>query len=219
VVEVSGSCARKADGTLWCWGRNEFGQVGDGTTQSRLSAVQVATLGAGVAQVAASRNHVCARKTDGTLWCWGAHGTVGDGSFQDRLLPVQVPALGADVAQIWAGSHLTYALKMDGTLWCWGSGSFGDGVLDRFRSGPVQVTTLGAGVTEISGGGGAVNCARKMDSTLWCWGANGWGEVGDGTTENRATPVQVTTLGAAVSQVSASNKGMTCARKTDGTAW
>src|SRR5262249_20259299 len=81
---VGHSCARKVDGTLWCWGRNDIGQLGDGTTANQTTPVQAgaATLGSNVAEVALGGNHSCARKTDGTLWCWGDNGTgqLGDGT-------------------------------------------------------------------------------------------------------------------------------------------
>src|SRR6185295_1544489 len=88
VVEVAAgqfhTCARKGDGTLWCWGANDDGQVGDGTTDTpKPSPVQVAALGTSVVEVAAgSAPQTCARKGDGTLWCWGRneYGQVGDGT-------------------------------------------------------------------------------------------------------------------------------------------
>jgi alpha-tubulin suppressor-like RCC1 family protein len=223
-VAVSGrssSCARKTDGTLWCWGENGDGAVGDGTIQNRPLPVQVASLGAGVAQVSMGESHTCARRTDGTVWCWGrnAEGELGDGTTMNSSAPLQVAAVGTNAIQIAAGGHRTYARKVDGTFWCWGSGWFGDGPAHLFPSGPVQVATLGPSVADVSVGGGHA-CSRKIDGTLWCWGQNDYGGLGDGTTENRGTPVQVTGVGTSVAQVSASDVyGLTCARKLDGTVW
>jgi alpha-tubulin suppressor-like RCC1 family protein len=225
VVEVAvgglHTCARKSDGTLWCWGSDVFGQIGDGSTTSPKSMVQVASLGSSVAQVAAGANHTCARKTDGTLWCWGSNGSgqLGDGTTTQRTTPVQVTSLGTSVASVAAGAAHTCARKTDGTLWCWGLNSLGqigdNGTTQRLL--PVQVTTLGTAVAEASLGY-YHSCARKTDGTLWCWGYNAYGQLGDGTAIQRKAPVQVTALGAVVAQVSVGN-WHSCARRTDGTLY
>jgi len=125
------------DGTLWAWGLNSYGQLGDGTTTNRLSPVQV---GSGFAQVAAGYLHTVALKADGTLWAWGYNGfgQLGDGTTTQRLSPVQV---GSGFAQVAAGYLHTVALKADGTLWAWGYnyyGQLGDGTTTN-RLSPVQV--------------------------------------------------------------------------------
>lgn len=224
VVEVSGTCARKADGTLWCWGHNKGGQVGDGTAEERISPVQVGALGNGTAQVSATGDHVCARKTDGTLWCWGANmygastGTTSAPSFVRS--PVQVAALGTSVADVAVAASRTCVRKTDDTLWCWGGGStgaIGDGTeMDRFS--PVQITALGTDVTEVSMSD-YHTCARKADSTVWCWGENQYGELGEPTPPYKETlPVQVVAIGGNVAEVAA-GPGYSCARKVDGTLW
>ena len=130
-VKVGGyhACARKLDGTLWCWGYNTDGELGDGTTDSpKPWAVRVSALGTTVAEVAAGDGHTCARKQDVTLWCWGdnAHGELGDGTTASpKPSPVQVSALDTSVAQVAAGSYHTCAIKQDGTLWCWGDNQYG----------------------------------------------------------------------------------------------
>jgi alpha-tubulin suppressor-like RCC1 family protein len=85
----------KTDGTLWCWGENLFGQIGDGTTTGRLAPVQVVALANSVAQVTVGNSHTCARKIDSTVWCWGNNsmGNLGDGTLTERHTPVQVTAL------------------------------------------------------------------------------------------------------------------------------
>jgi alpha-tubulin suppressor-like RCC1 family protein len=219
VVDVSAgyshACARKSDNTLWCWGDNTHGQIGDNSLTMRPTPVQVTALGGTVAQVSAGGMHTCARKTDGTLWCWGYNGNnqLGDGTAVQRLAPVQVTTLGTTVAQVSAGDYNTCARKTDGTLWCWGLQT-GNSTTPNSAS-PVQVTTLGTTVAQVSAGG-SHSCARKTDGTLWCWGSNNSGELGDGTITSRATPVQVTTLGALVADVSARGDH-TCAVRTDGT--
>ena len=159
-VEAGGAhvCARKGDGTLWCWGMNDVGQLGDGTTMSRSSPVQVTTLGASVVGVSAGIRHTCARKADGTLLCWGLNGMgqLGDGTSTDRSSPVQVTALGPAVVDVAAGMYFTCAAKGDSTLWCWGesrNGQLGyggrgngeclyNGSPTRCESSPVRVTGL-----------------------------------------------------------------------------
>jgi len=167
------TCARKSDGTLWCWGRNSSGRLGNGTMTDSLRPVEVTGLGNAVVDVQASNAHTCARKTDGTLWCWGGGGSgqVGDGSLGDEPSPVQVIVLGANVVEVATGGAHTCARKGDGTLWCWGlnsTGQVGDGTKMN-RSSPVQVTALGADVRGVAAGI-THTCARKGDGTLWCWG-------------------------------------------------
>lgn len=215
------TCARKTDGTLWCWGSGVAGQLGDGTTLDKLLPVQVTALGTDVAEVAAGGFQTCARKTDGTLWCWGdnAYGQLGDGTTVDRLSPVQVTALGTDVIQVAVATSHTCARKADSSLWCWGgnaSGKLGDGTTVS-KSSPTQVTSLGTTVADIAVGA-SYTCARKTEGSLWCWGNNSYGQLGDGTTASKSSPVQVTALGPEVAEV-ALGTSHTCARKNDGSLW
>lgn len=116
-ISLGGAVARKGDGTLWCWGFNYDDELGDGTTSPpRLDAVEVSALGADVVDVSAGYEHTCARKGDGTLWCWGRNGfgQLGDGSIVDRPAPVQVAALGFDVVEVTAGGGHTCARSRDG---------------------------------------------------------------------------------------------------------
>lgn len=231
------TCARKSDGTLWCWGGNEYGQVGNGTIQLQTSPVQVATLGSNVAQVAVGWNHTCARRTDGTLWCWGRNqmGQLGDGtttgsdcSTPCKSTPIQVLALGSEVAQVAGGYNHTCALKQNGSVWCWGLNAFGqlgDGTTtgqscaggSACRPSPVQVAALGTAGAYI-GAGHYHTCARKLDGTLWCWGWNVQGQLGIGVAPTTPTPAQVTALGTGVAEVGG-GETHTCARKNDGTLW
>lgn len=225
------TCARKADGTAWCWGDNTFGQIGDGTDTSRHTPVPVATLGTSVAQIGAGLIHTCARKTDGTVWCWGDNslGQIGDGGSGGAFSPVPVAGL-TGVGAISLGTYHSCARKLDGTVWCWGynfTGQLGDGTTIQ-RNAPVQVVGL-AGAVEVAAGH-THSCARKSDGTVWCWGNNQDGELGDGTTVQRLTPVPVTALGTNAAELSAGGSfggvsdppfggAFTCARKIDGTLW
>ena len=211
------SCALKKDGSLWCWGNNDYGQLGNATTTS--ASIPVPTppiLGNDVAEVSLGWYHTCARKTDNTAWCWGANsmGQLGNGTTSNVPFPVQVGlnTLGSNVAQIRAGGETTCARKTDGTVWCWGRGTID-------IANPQQVAGLGNTVVDIAVGSSHA-CARKNDGTLWCWGFNSLGQLGIGNTDSINTVVQTgaTTLGNNVAQV-ALGTDFGCAIKTDGTLW
>jgi len=212
------SLALKSDGTVWAWGSNTHGQLGDGTTTDSPTPVQVSSL-TGVTAVATGENHSLALKSDGTVWAWGnnANGRLGDGTTTDRLTPVQVSSL-TGVSSITAGNYHSVALKSDGTVWAWGQnndGQLGDGTTtDRLT--PVQVLT---GATAIAAGN-YHSVALKSDGTVWAWGYNGHGQLGDGTTENRLTPVQAKGEGILTGVSSVFAGGFrSFALKTDGTVW
>lgn len=223
VVEVSAgqghTCARKENGTVWCWGFNQFGQLGDGTRNQSLLPVQV-TGPVGAVQISAGWNHACARKQDGTASCWGNgfSGQLGDHKLMPSAEPVASAAAGASIVEIAAGGIHTCARRADGTLWCWGgndSGELGDGTMMGRLSG-AQVAPLGTTVAQVAAGTGHT-CVLKQDRTLWCWGDNTWGQLGDGTRMNSAHPVRVMSVPSAA-QISAA-KEHTCAVDQAGAAW
>jgi alpha-tubulin suppressor-like RCC1 family protein len=211
----SHTCARKLDGSLWCWGGNRSGQLGIDSTQTSLVPVNVTSLANDVQQVTTGDDFGCVIKADRSLWCWGNNvsGQLGDGLTDDSLSPVRITAMGTDVVEVSASDTFTCARKGDGTVWCWGAGFLGNGGYGQ-SSTPVQVSGLGANVAQISTGGAAA-CARKTDGSLWCWGYNQWGLIGDGTTVDRSTPVQVTALGNTVAEISVGDV-FACARTIDG---
>ena len=138
--------AIQTDGTLWTWGNNSYGQIGDNTTTNRSSPVQVGAL-TNWAQVSEGYQTVMAVKTDGTLWGWGRNqsGQIGDNSVTQRNSPVQIGSL-TTWSAVSSGNGTTIALKTDGTLWTWGNNSNGQlgqnsGSTAR-RSSPVQVGAL-----------------------------------------------------------------------------
>ena len=209
----------KSDGTLWAWGNNGYGQLGDGTTTNRSVPVQVGTA-TNWASVAAGENHSVALKTDGTLWAWGYnyYGQLGDNTTTTRYAPVQI---GTDThwAAVAAGENHTVALKTDGTLWAWGYnyyGQLGDNTTTT-RYAPVQIGT--ATWTSITAGD-YHTAAIGSDGTLWTWGYNGYGQLGDGTTTTRYSPVQIAS---AVNWSAVAAGGIqgyhTVAIKADGTLW
>jgi hypothetical protein len=209
------TCAVTQGGALFCWGLDEDGQLGDGTTASKLSPVLIA---AGIAQAAPGSGSSCAVTQNGTLLCWGRNddGQLGIGSRARSLVPVTVTALDMAVAQADVGVIHACALKQDGTLQCWGAEPLGNGTSESVV--PVPVTALGNGVAAVTVGQFHA-CARKTDGTLWCWGLDTSGQLGRmAPPDVIPTPAQVEALGAAVIQASAGDLH-TCAVKQDGTLW
>ena len=220
-----GALALRADGTVWSWGYNYYGQVGDGTSTDRTSPVQVSGLSQIVA-VDGGYSFNMALGGDGTVWTWGINnrGELGDGTstpypfLPGRTVPLPVPGLSGVVA-IGAGEEHAFALKSDGTVWGWGNngdGALGDGATSGMRTSPVQVPGL-SGVVKIAGGA-YHTAALKEDGTVWAWGYNSYGEAGNGTTSPmQPTPVQVSGLSGVVAIAAGSYH--TLALKNDGTVW
>ena len=209
--------ALKSDGTVWAWGRNAEGEVGDGSTTNRLTPVKVSLL-TGVVAVAGGATHSLALKNDGTVWGWGTNGSgqLGDGTMSTRLTPVQVSGLTGVVA-IAAGFNLSLALKSDGTVWAWGFnyyGGLGDGTTIA-RLTPVQVSGL-TGVAAIAVGY-YHSMALKNDGTLWSWGYNSNGQLGVGNTTNSPLPIQVGGLTGVVAIACGSYHSL--ALKSGGAVW
>ena len=215
------TCAEKTGGTVWCWGVNSSGQLGDGTTTDRPVPVQVSGHATDWATVTAGGDHTCAEKTGGTVWCWGdnGNGELGNGTTTNSPVPVQVSGHATDWATVTAGQDYTCAEKTGGTVWCWGvnsSGQLGDGTTTD-RPVPVQVSGHATDWATVTANW-AHTCAIKTDHTMWCWGDNGFGQLGDGTTTNSPVPVQVSGHTPDWATVS-DGLGHTCAEKTEGTVW
>ena len=217
------TCAVKTNGTVWCWGPNHAGQLGDGTKEARLTPVQVIGM-SDTASVAAGDSHTCALKSSGSVWCWGSNvsGQLGDdtsGPEAGKMTPVEVMGL-EDVAAIATGQHHCCAAKADGYVWCWGynaDGQLGDGSSGpaSFKTIPVQVKDL-QGAKAVAAGHSHV-CAIIEEGSVWCWGDNGLGQLGNGSTKDSTNPVQV----AGLSEVKWIGAGdyHTCAVTNDGTGW
>ena len=199
--------AIKTDGTLWAWGLNQFGQVGTNDRTARSSPIQTVASGTDWKQVSGGISHSAAIKTDGTLWLWGenTYGTLGTNDITHRSSPVQTVSGGTNWKQVSAGSFTTAAIKTDGTLWTWGensSGSLGIGVSGN-RSSPIQTVSGGNNWKSVSVGNNSQVGAIKTDGTLWMWGFGSNGELGNGSTFARFSPVQTLSGGDNWKQVSA----------------
>ncbi|UHO39641.1 T9SS type A sorting domain-containing protein [Chryseobacterium capnotolerans] len=187
------SVGLKSDGTLWAWGRNSNGQLGDGTTIDRNAPIQIGTDNNWL-RIAAGDTYTLAIKTDGTLWAWGNndYGQLGDGTKADKLSPTQIGTT-AGWKSVSAGSYHSIGLKTDGTLWSWGYniyGQLGDGTIVE-KITPIQIGT--AANWQSIAAGYQHNLAIKTDGTLWAWGSNYSGQLGDGTTTARNVPTQIGT--------------------------
>jgi alpha-tubulin suppressor-like RCC1 family protein len=200
------TCGLTTVGGVKCWGGNDSGQLGDGTTTARLLPVDVSGLTSGVVAIATGAFHSCALTAAGGVRCWGSNenGQVGDGTTTNRLVPVDVSGLTSGVAAISAGGGQTCALTATGGMKCWGwneNGQVGDGTTTN-RLVPVDVSGLTSGVAAISAGG-AETCALTVTGGVKCWGWNWRGGLGDGTTVDSAVPVDVSGLSSGVVAISA----------------
>ena len=180
----------KEDGTVWVWGDNTYGQLGDGTTESSAAPKNIPGLN-GVVQIAVGRYTTFALKSDGTVYACGYNIAyqLGDGTNTNRLVPVKINGL-ENITMIDATTS-GIALKSDGTVWTWGQntyGQLGNGTTTD-SSVPVQVSGL-TGMTQVAKGW---NHCLAVNSTgnLFSWGCNNNGTLGDGTSFDQSYPVQV----------------------------
>jgi len=216
-AQVCCSTSDLPPGNAAAWGKNAFGQLGDGTTVDKLAPVQVSST-TQVTAIAAGAYHSLALASDGTVWAWGHNDwyQLGDGTNIDKSSPVQVPNL-SDVIAISAGAWHSLALKSNGTVWAWGlngNGALGDGTT-TLRTNPVQVMNL-AGVTAVSAGVG-YSLALKSDGTVWAWGYNWAGTLGNGSNTDSSVPVQVSNITQVVAISAGANHAL--ALRSDGTVW
>ena len=234
-IQIAGganhTCAVHADHTVSCWGSNSTGQLGlggspaqgscaesDGSNVACVTSPAVVPGLTDVVEVRAGERHTCARKSDGTVVCWGTNfdGELGDGTNTNRSSPVAVAGLAADVVQVSCGRWFTCALHADGSISCWGSndhGQLGDGKT-TYTNRPVQVANLTDAI-QVAGGDKHA-CALTGTGEVWCWGYNKLGQLGDGTGTDSFVPVK-TSLNTPVNNIGVGSVH-SCARASDGTA-
>lgn len=207
------SCGLTAAGAAWCWGRNDKGQLGNGTTTDRTAPVQVSGLDSGVASLALGSQHSCALMKNGSVKCWGdgANGRLGTGSNAARLVPADVSGPAVSATAVGAGAAHTCVVTQDRKLQCWGrndQSQLGDGS-QTDRSRPVESSLGTARVVDLALGD-EHSCALKTTGEVLCWGRGNDGRLGTGTAARRSIPTLVTGLPGIASQV-ASGGAHSCA--------
>ncbi len=212
------SAAIKSDGSLWTWGYNDYGQLGNGNHSNESSPTQIASSSSNDwVSVSTGWGHTLAIRSDGTLWAWGLNnlGELGLGNTTSQTSPAQV-GTDTDWVAASAGDAFSLAIRSDGTLWAWGSyASGGLGIVTSTnQTSPVQVNTETDWVAVSAGGN--YGMAIKSDGTLWTWGLNNDGQLGLGDTAQRSTPVQV---GSDTWVAVQAGNVHTLAIKSDGTLW
>lgn len=213
----------KQDGSLWLWGFNTCGTLGDGTTVSKSSPVQTISGGFCWKTVSIGDNDSAgAIKEDGTLWMWGRNDDCQLGRYTTVCFtcsPAQTEPGGNNWRSLSIGDSFAGAIKSDGTLWMWGLGNLGrlgSGNNDRVSC-PIQTIAGGTNWNKLSIGS-CHSAAIKTDGSLWLWGSGTFGQLGTNTTTNMSSPVQTITGGTNWKYVSAGSNH-TAAIKADGTMW
>jgi alpha-tubulin suppressor-like RCC1 family protein len=188
------TCALTNAGAIKCWGLNDKGQLGDGTTSDSDAPVDVSGLGAAASTIATGEKHTCAVLTTGAVKCWGQNGDrqLGDGTNNDSSTPVGVSGLTSGFGLVAAGQSHSCAVTLSGDVRCWGrndKGQLGNGSTTDSGT-PVSVTGL-SGVRAIAAGE-KHNCVTLAAGSVKCWGHNNKGQLGNGTTSDSSVPVPVT---------------------------
>lgn len=216
-ADTGHSLALRADGSVWAWGSNNSGQLGDGTTVANGVPAQVPGL-AGIQKIFAGGGASYAVAADGKVWAWGNNtfGQLGDGNTANRNAPAISPALAGAVSIASVGER-SFMVKSDGTVWGWGNhssnyGTIGDGGSSN-RAAPVKLAVTGA--TQVSADIYHAVVVTS-DGSLWTWGDNFYGSLGTGSVSSAKSPVQV-----AISNVrsAAAVSGATLAIRNDGSVW
>ncbi|MEZ4586987.1 MAG: hypothetical protein R2909_11340 [Gemmatimonadales bacterium] len=195
---VDHSCATVNDGSIYCWGRNDHGQLGDGTTADRALPTRVVSGGVLFSLLAVGDGYTCALTSGGEGYCWGRNeaGQLGDGTTTERTTPTLIVTPGIPAGQpaisgISAGSGFTCGLFIDQTVRCWGlntDGQLGNGATG---AGSLSPTMIAGGLNPFSAFVGGRHACAIDQATPYCWGANGSGALGRGTTTSSPSPARV----------------------------
>ncbi len=217
------SCVVTTSGGVKCWGYNPAGELGDGTTTTRSTPVDVVGLTSGVAMVSAGTENTCALTSAGGVKCWGDNGLgqlgAGNIGVAQSDTPVDVIGLASGVTAIAVGYDHACAVTTGGAVKCWGwndYGQLGDGTMGGSSSTPVDVVNLGAKAHALALGD-FHSCAITAVGVS-CWGGNGNGQLGNFTQTDSASPVAAAKLAGGVTSLSAS-QDRTCAVSSTGKAY
>lgn len=239
------SCALTADGKVWCWGDNFYGQLGDGTHQNTSVPVQATLLNASAVKIAVGYGYTCAVTVENRIVCWGdSYNTVQSRELTGITGTVTALAAGSypcvlndsgmvmcfqgstptipiasGAVSISVGASHACAVMTDSRVWCWGGnslGQLGEGVAE-WQPTPVAVAHLPNTMVAVSAGR-MYTCALSRDGRVWCWGYNEHGQLGDGTTTSRARPMVVADLPTDITSIS-TGSFHTCAVTASGSAW
>ncbi|MDF1654215.1 MAG: hypothetical protein P1U34_03800 [Coxiellaceae bacterium] len=201
------NCVLLDTGSVKCFGHNNHGQLGNGTTTDSTAPISPIQLGNDIIDISSGRHNTCALSKSGIVKCWGenAHGQLGDGTTTERHIPTTVTGLGSDVKSLSAGGIHTCALLIDGRIKCWGDNNGGQLGNNSTTSSdtPVLVHNIGGQYPKaiaLSSGGGD-SCALLATGAVKCWGNNHSGQIGDNTLFNRSVPTAVIGLSSGVTKI------------------
>jgi alpha-tubulin suppressor-like RCC1 family protein len=211
------TCAVQRGGHVRCWGANVYGQIGKGIEDGTRNPEPTRVIDlSNATKIVLGQRHSCARRSDGSIRCWGynGEGQIGDNSDVNQPAPATVGITNA--IELWAGANHTCALRSDLRLYCWGqngSGRLGDNsTIDRRA--PVLISGVTSTIRKVAPGG-SHTCAVTVGGSVWCWGDNASGQLANGTMTGRsAVPVQVSGISDAIDITS--GRSHTCIVRTGG---
>lgn len=217
------SACLMSDGSCWCWGSNNNGQLGDNTTTNK--SVPTSVVGAhSFIQISAGGgnnwNFSGGLKADGSVWTWGMNNVyqLGDDTAASKSSPVSVVGNHSFI-KLCMGHYNGAGLKSDGSVWAWGYGPYG-AVGDNTGASRSSPTKVVGEHSFVDLAGGAANfMAIKSDGTIWGWGMNDSGQLGDNSITNRLSPVSVVGNHSFTAIAFKCSLSMFCALKSDGTVW
>ncbi|ETR71089.1 MAG: hypothetical protein OMM_08341, partial [Candidatus Magnetoglobus multicellularis str. Araruama] len=213
------SLAIKDDGSVWAWGQNYDGKLGNGTTFSKNNPVQVSGL-KNITMISSRESHNLVIKDNCSVWAWGDnhYGQLGIGSTTNRFSPVQINEL-AQINMITSGHFHNFARKNDGSIWAWGMNCYGQlgDETNIDRKNPVQVSEL-SDVNLITAGR-MHSIASKVDGSVWAWGNNSYCQIGNGTNirRNYPIPMKIPELSEIIAVSTGGNHSL--AIKDNGSVW